>query len=174
MTNCPLCVVSNGVFFEDEICKAIVPPLSASLGHLILFPKKHYQIIEQVPDYEIGHLFNIANKLSVLIFESLKVQGTNIIIHNGVSAGQLIPHFCIHIIPRSESDNLNFEWTPKKISQQEMLSIASKIKKSASDIGPFQKEKKKESIKPEKKVSEKLVSSDKENNYLLKKIKRIP
>ncbi len=174
MTDCILCNVDKGVVFEDDKCKAILPPTPAVPGHIILFPKEHFQIIEQVPDFLVAHMFNIANKLSIASFECVQAQGSNILINNGVAAGQLIPHFSIHIIPRSEKDSLNFDWNPKQMNQEQMSTIELKIKKAAKDIGGFELKEKKAPIKLEDKAPKKIKSSDKGENYLLKQINRIP
>ena len=89
-------------------------------GHTILFTKKHYPIIEEVPNKTAAHLLVIANKLSTAIFESVACHGTNIIIENGTAAGQMIPHVSVHIIPRNEDDKLNLEWQPKKLSSDDI------------------------------------------------------
>lgn len=172
---CALCdEIKSGKnkIYEDKDTYAIITPSPASPGHIILFPKKHYQILEQIPDYELAHLFDVANKMSTAVFESLKVQGTNIIIQNGVAAGQSIPHFSLHIIPRNENDCINFLWKPKSLNEEEMSTVELTLKEEAKNIGGFQTEEKTEPIKIEKKVEK--IKPTKEDNYLIKQLDRIP
>ncbi len=172
--NCAICELkkSKELLYEDKDVFAVLSPEPATFGHIIVAPKKHYQIIEQIPDYEFGYLFNIANKLSTAVFEGIGAQGTNIIIQNGVEAGQDIPHVAIHIIPRRENDGLNFEWAPKQLTEEQMSTVELQLKEGAKDIGGFQKEEKAEPIKLDKKP-QKLELSDQEN-YLIKQLRRIP
>ena len=173
MSSCKLCEMDReGLIYEDKDVAAVISKEPASLGHIILYPKKHYPIIEQIPDYEFAHLFHIANKLSVAVFETIGCQGTNIIIQNGVAAGQTIPHVSVHIIPRKEEDGLNFEWDTKKLSEEEMSTVELKVKEETDKIGGFEKEKRKEVIKLDKKKTEKI--SSEEENYLIKQLRRIP
>ena len=173
MTGCKLCEMDmEGLIYEDKDVTAVISKEPASLGHIVLYPKKHYPIIEQIPDYEFAHLFHIANKLSIGVFETIGCHGTNIIIQNGVAAGQTIPHVSIHIIPRKEEDGLNFEWATKKLSEEEMSTVELKVKEEAEKIGGFEKEKRKEAIKLDKKKTEKI--SSEEENYLIKQLRRIP
>ena len=128
MTDCIFCNAVNGEtklekVYEDKEVLAVIHPRGAVPGHIIVIPKKHYQIFEQVPDYEITHIFDVVNKLSIAVFEGVKSAGTNIIIQNGVAGGQEVPHVVIHIIPRSEGDTLDFQWDPKQMTQEEMSSI---------------------------------------------------
>jgi len=173
---CALCEeIKSGKnkIYEDDKVYAIIHPKPASPGHIILFPKKHYQIFEQIPDFEAAYLFETANKLSTAVFESLKVQGTNIIIQNGVASGQSIPHVSLHIIPRKENDGINFQWNPKQLNEEEMSTVELMLKEEAEKIGGFEKEEKKEPIKIETKTK-KIKSPSKGENYLIKQIERIP
>ena len=47
------------LIYEDKELIAVMHPKGAAPGHVIVIPKKHYQIFEQIPDYEVSHLFNI-------------------------------------------------------------------------------------------------------------------
>ncbi|MBW2966359.1 HIT family protein [Candidatus Woesearchaeota archaeon] len=174
---CVFCQAVKGktkleVVYEDEKIIAALHPRPASKGHLIVFSKTHYNIVEQIPDYEIGDIFKKINKLSVAAFEGVKSQGTNIIIQNGVAAGQEIPHVCIHIIPRNENDGINFQWQPKQLTQEEMSTVELTLKQEAENIGGFQKEEKAKPIKLDEKKPEKILSD--EENYLIKQLQRIP
>ncbi|MBF8279741.1 MAG: HIT protein, partial [candidate division NC10 bacterium] len=59
-------------------------------------------------------MFSMSNIISTALFESLNIHGTNILVNNGPEAGQSFAHFIINIIPRTESDGINMEWTPSK------------------------------------------------------------
>lgn len=176
-TDCEFCAVVSGKaesesIYEDENVMAVLHLKPAHPGQIILFPKEHYAILEQIPDYIVDHLFKIANKLSTAVFETFNVQGTNIVVQNGVAAGQSIPHFCINIIPRSEGDGLNFQWEPKKPSKDEVEKALIQIKEQAGNIHPSGFEKKKKKVEPEKEEVKKITG--KEENYLIKQLKKIP
>jgi histidine triad (HIT) family protein len=127
--------------YEDDKVVAILPKNAATIGHVLLIPKDHHPIIEQVPDFIITHLFQVANKLSIVLFEGMNALGTNIIVNNGVAAGQTSSHFMVHIIPRRENDGLDFTWQPKQLSQEELATIEMKVKEETSSIGQFEDEK---------------------------------
>ena len=177
MTSCTLCAIAQGqgkskVVYYDEICIAYLKQMPASAGHMVLIPKKHYTIFEQVPDNEVSHMFKIASKLSTAGFESFGHGGTNIIVQNGEAAGQMHPHFCIEIIPRNENDGLNFLWQPRQLSEEEMSTVELILKEESKNIGSFGKENKPE--KAEEKKTEKLKEEKGKENYLLKSMVRIP
>jgi histidine triad (HIT) family protein len=157
------------IIFQDEKIVAMLSPRPCCQGHIIVMPKEHFAIIEQVPDYLMGYLSRIVNKISIVVFEVFQAKGTNILIQNGVAAGQKTNHFMIHIIPRKENDNLNFQWQPKQLSEEQMSTTEIKLKEESSGIGDFEKEEK----KPVK-VDNEIENIDKEENYLIKQLNRIP
>ncbi len=130
MVDCKLCKVSETKelldiikLYEDDVCIAVLSKKPASICHVILFPKQHATIIEQVSDAHVEHMFGISNKLSQAMFESLNIQGTNIFIQNGTSAGQEDPHFSIHIVARRENDEIKLDWEPKQLTEEEMSTV---------------------------------------------------
>jgi|TARA_Y100000310_G_scaffold218438_1_gene219731 histidine triad (HIT) family protein len=136
---CPFCSIANKsinavTVYEDANVIGILDINPASKGHIILFPKGHYQFLFQVPDNEVSHLFTVVNKLSLAVINGLSAEGTNIFVANGQLAGQNAPHVVVHIIPRYKEDGINFIWEPKKVEQEEMnnisKAISSKIEKT--------------------------------------------
>ncbi len=146
MTECVFCELIKrkaNVLFENEKICLMLSPEPATPGHLIILPKKHFPILEQVPDYVIKEMFVNANKASTALFETLGAQGTNILIQNGEPAGQKHSHAMLNIIPRFENDNLNLSWTPKQANDEEMKTLELQLKGKTGAVGGFQKEKQK-------------------------------
>ena len=159
------------VIYEDDTLIAFLEKSPASYGHIIIAPKQHLPIFENYDDNLVAHIFNIANKISSVLFDSLNIQGTNILINNGPAAGQKYTHFLLNIIPRSEKDGLPLEWKPKKLSEDEMSLAEQQLKSAASNVAVV-KEKKTEVIKNQE--AETLEETDEEENYLIKHLRRIP
>ena len=173
--DCPICkyIKENEVkaLYEDSKVIAFLEEKPCTEGHIVIMPIEHYPILELVPDYVVNHMFQIANRLSKSIFETLNAQGTNILIHNGVAAGQELAHCKVYIIPRKSDDGLDFTWHTKQLEEEEMSTVELSLKEETKFIGSFEDEKA-EPIKQEKE-SETIVESD-EDNYLRKQIERIP
>jgi len=115
--------VQSRKVYEDDSAIAILDVNPANPGHMLIMPKEHYSIMPQMPDEETGHIFAVAKALSNAALRSLEVQGSNIIVANGVAAGQRAQHFMIHLIPRKENDNLNFQMPQKTIEDAELKKI---------------------------------------------------
>lgn len=115
--------VQSKKLYEDDKSVAILDINPANPGHVLLLPKEHYSIMPQLSEEEISHLFVVAKTISNAVLRGLGVQGTNIIVQNGIAAGQKAQHFMIHIIPRKEEDGLNFELPQKKHKEEELEEI---------------------------------------------------
>jgi histidine triad (HIT) family protein len=166
---CDMIKAKKGLLYEDEQIAIMLAPKPATAGHIILAPKIHAPILEQVPDFIIGKLFDKANKVSIAVFETLGAEGTNIIANNGIAAGQSVNHFLLNVLPRKENDGMNFAWQTKQLSEEEMSTIELKLREESKSIGIFEKEKEKpkEAKKPEE-------IKDEGENYLLKQLERLP
>jgi len=135
--NCEICNAiekQSLVFFNNGHVVAMLDPQPVNKGHVLITPVKHIPIFEHANDDLINQLFNVANQISMLLFELLNCHGTNIIINNGIPAGQDRDHFAINIIPRNNNDNLDFSWTPSKADENELSELMDKIKSALNDI----------------------------------------
>jgi len=177
--SCVVCQILEGKVpshkvYEDEDALAILDVNGANPGHCFVIPKKHYPILEQIPDFEVNKLFQIANKISMAIFEVLGVQGTNLFVTNGVPAGQKVAHFMINVIPRNENDGVNLQWQPKQLSEEEMSTVELKLKEGSKNVGGFQSAEPEEKPKVKKETVETISEEEGEENYLLKQLRKIP
>ena len=181
---CEYCEIADGkgkaeILYQDDDLVVAVKDLGVTPGQITVFPKKHATIMEMVSDEVLEKCSVMANKVSIAVFEGLGAQGTNIIVQNGLAAGQKIPHFAIEIIPRQENDGLNLQWEPKQLMEDEMestfLALKEGVEKGVEPIKEEKKEEKKSSDKSDdkKEDSEKKKKEDKDN-YMIKQLRRIP
>ena len=122
--------VQSKKVYDDEEVIAILDVNPANPGHLLIMPKEHYSIMPQIPEDEVGHIFMVAKALSNASLRALEVQGSNIIVANGVAAGQRAQHFMVHLIPRKENDNINFQIPQKTIPEQELKKVRDLLSKN--------------------------------------------
>jgi histidine triad (HIT) family protein len=125
---CIFCQIVSGKVqsrkvYEDEEVIAVLDVNPANPGHILIMPREHYSIMPQIPDDEVGHIFTVAKALSNASLRALEVQGANLVVANGVAAGQRAQHFMIHLIPRKENDNLGFQIPQKPIPEQELKKV---------------------------------------------------
>ena len=115
--------VQSRKIYEDNHVIAVLDVNPANPGHMLIMPREHYSIMPQMPDSEVGHIFAVVKALSNAALRSLEVQGSNIIVANGVAAGQRAQHFMVHLLPRKENDSLDFQVPQKTIDDAELKKI---------------------------------------------------
>jgi histidine triad (HIT) family protein len=156
---CELIRAGNKVY-EDELIVALLHDRPAAIGHMLVIPKEHAPIIENVPDPVVSRMFQVANRLSSVAFDALGAMGTNILLNNGAGAGQEENHCMLHIIPRRENDNVNLQWQPRQASDDELSTAELMIADAA---------------KPDKpQIVEELAKPQVAEDYLLRSLRRIP
>ncbi|MEM4242300.1 MAG: HIT domain-containing protein [Candidatus Woesearchaeota archaeon] len=98
--------VASKKVYEDDLVVAVLDINPANPGHVLIIPKEHYVIMPQIPEDVLAHIGMVAKGISHAQLRSLKAQGTNIFVANGVTAGQRAQHFMMHVIPRMENDGV--------------------------------------------------------------------
>ena len=96
--------IGSKIIFENEHNIAFLDIYPVSKWHTIVIPKNHYPNLEKIPDEELSRLYKDIKKVALFIRQKLNVDGYNILQNNFKAAGQIINHFHVHIIPRSEND----------------------------------------------------------------------
>lgn len=120
--------------YDDSKIIAILDINPATEGHVLLMPKEHYAIMPQVPEDELDHLFVSTKKLSQIALKAIGAKGTNIVVQNGVAAGQKAQHFMVHLIPRKEKDGLNLVLEKKSISDNDYNTVRERLRKRINEL----------------------------------------
>ncbi len=124
------------LYIDEELVVAVKDKVLAP-GQITVFPRAHYTILEMVPELILAKCSVVANKVSMALFESLGCHGTNIVIANGISAGQSVPHFGIEVVPRIPDDTVGLRWEGKQFSDDEFeivgRALVEDISRAAAD-----------------------------------------
>ena len=109
--DCIFCKIAKGeipVDFVEETNNfvAFLDNNPISEGHTVIIPKEHFVNFLDLPSSLGSELSDIIKKIAN---ERLKqgVEGFNLLMRNGSSAGQEIFHAHIHVIPRKKGDGIN-------------------------------------------------------------------
>jgi len=126
--NCIFCKIIKGEIpgkpvYDDEYCFCLLDINPATEGHVLILPKTHYQIMPQIPEDVIGHMFKVAKAISQAQLKAFKAQGTTIMAANGVIAGQKAPHFMIHVFPRRQDDKIGMVLPKYKLTPQQLQEL---------------------------------------------------
>ena len=96
--------IPSKILYQNNNTIAFLDIFPISQGHTIVIPKKHYTNLETIPINELHEVMETVKIVSNLIYKNLNIDGYNILQNNYKAAGQVINHFHVHIIPRSNAD----------------------------------------------------------------------
>ncbi len=85
--------------YEDENFIAFLDIDPVNNGHSLIVPKQKALNIIEDTDFVRANILNVAQKVSLNIKEKLNASGVKIVMNNGVSAGQVVFHTHLHVIP---------------------------------------------------------------------------
>jgi len=109
--DCIFCKVIKGEVptekvYEDDNFIGILDINPKAEGHTLIFPKKHFKTILDMPSSLGGEMLDAVKKVSLNLINHGKGDGFNLIVNNNEVAGQIVGHVHVHIIPRREGDGL--------------------------------------------------------------------
>ncbi|PIN79567.1 hypothetical protein COV16_03465, partial [Candidatus Woesearchaeota archaeon CG10_big_fil_rev_8_21_14_0_10_34_8] len=126
---CPFCKIVKGDIpskkvYEDDLLLGVLDINPAAKGHILLMPKEHYPIMPLIPPETFEHLFKKTRIISKSVKEGMLLFGDTVYIANGYAAGQQSSHFMLHIIPREQTDGLDFFTLKKGVVDEDKLEEA--------------------------------------------------
>jgi len=106
MENCIFCKIAKGEIpadkiYEDKDFLAFLDIRPVSHGHILIIPKEHIVWMQDVGDEMISKIFILTKKIMIAVRKGLSCD----YVLESV-AGNEVPHFHIHLIPRYFNDGL--------------------------------------------------------------------
>lgn len=86
--------------YEDDQVMAFLDISQVTKGHTLIIPKKHFENLLDCDDEILMHMTKVAKMLGKRIMERTHANGMNFLSNMNEVAGQSVPHFHIHLIPR--------------------------------------------------------------------------
>jgi len=92
--------IPSDKIYENDSTFAFLDINPLSPGHTLLITKKPYENLLETPTEEAGALIKPLQKISKAVKKATGADGVKIVSNNGESAGQIVFHTHIHIIPK--------------------------------------------------------------------------
>lgn len=127
MDNCIFCKIIKGEIpsmkvHEDEHTLVFMDIAKDVDGHMVAIPKKHVKNILDCDGDTLNQLMATVKKVSNHCVDNCNYDGVNLLNASDESAGQSVPHFHIHIIPRRNDDSVD-AWPQFEGAKQELEEI---------------------------------------------------
>lgn len=136
--DCTFCKILRGelpaaLVLDDGRTCAFLDTRPLFPGHCLLIPKQHVETLLDLPQDQVGPLFQNAQRLAKALELGLGADGSFVAVNNRIS--QSVPHLHVHVVPRRRKDGLKgFFWprTPYR-SEAEMFEIRDKLRHALED-----------------------------------------
>lgn len=132
MRDCIFCKIIEGFvpcmkIYEDEHTYSFMDIAKDVDGHILVVPKVHMKNILDCDEETLINLMRTVKRISNHLIDNCGYDGVNILNASDESAGQSVPHFHIHIIPRRKNDGID-GWPKFEGAKEEITEIWEKIK----------------------------------------------
>jgi histidine triad (HIT) family protein len=118
--------------YRDEVVTAFMDLFPVNAGHLLVVPNEHTMLIDGIEEDTLREMFSVSRMLAGGLRRSgLRCEGVNLLLADGRSAGQVILHSHLHVIPRFHGDEcgLRLHAGPiKESSRAELEAVASRLR----------------------------------------------
>ncbi len=102
---CPFCEnseIGERTIIEDEFAKAFPSIQPIVPGHILIIPKRHVSKFEDLNKDELDSVFKLMDLIKKALTKIFDAEGFNIAWNESETAGQSVPHFHLHIVPRKK------------------------------------------------------------------------
>jgi histidine triad (HIT) family protein len=134
--SCIFCRIVAGeipaeVVAKDEGAVAFLDIQPLADGHVVIVPRKHAALVEEMSREDAASLFRTVVRLVGPVRKALGADATTIGVNDGEASGQTIPHVHVHIVPRWKGDGAGTVHTisPRK-TKRTVAEAAAAIRKA--------------------------------------------
>lgn len=116
MADCVFCKLLDGSLaaswvYRDELCAAFMDVRPLTAGHLLIIPVQHAGSLTEVKVETAAQMMRVAHRLDRALRESgIRCEGVNLIIADGVAAGQEVFHVHMHVFPAYRNDGFGLQF----------------------------------------------------------------
>ncbi|MEG2307037.1 MAG: HIT family protein [Erysipelotrichaceae bacterium] len=119
--------IPSNILYEDEDVIAFLDISQVTKGHTLVLPKKHTENFNSVDSETLAKMIQVAQTLSIHLVKTLDAAGMNILSNMNEVAGQSVPHFHIHLIPRYREDD-SIQIVFHESENQDLLALQKQLK----------------------------------------------
>ncbi len=111
---CTLPEIKERQIVENDLAWAFLTNIPITPGHTLVVPKRCVGKYEDLIPEEKLAIEDLRMKIVKALTKLYGAEGFNIAWNVNKMAGQSVPHFHLHIVPRKEGDEGIYEYEPRK------------------------------------------------------------
>lgn len=115
--SCPYCelpAIKERMITNNDLAWAFPTNIPIVPGHVLIAPIRCAATFDELTQEEIAAIFDLREKLKTALVKAFGATGFNYAWNEGKLAGQSVPHFHLHMLPRKEGDTGITEYEPRK------------------------------------------------------------
>ncbi len=113
--------------YEDDMCLAFMDIMPQVPGHVLIIPKYPAVNFLDIDSSYAQAIITLAPKIAKAVIAAVNAPGFMIAQLNGSAAGQTVPHYHMHILPRHAGLDMNLH-AREMADMDELTRLAEKIK----------------------------------------------
>jgi len=125
-------------FTENALAFAVLTNIPITPGHSLIIPKRTVANFAELTDQEVLAIHDLTTEVMTLLQLEFEAEGFNCAWNQGADYGQSIPHYHLHIVPRTPGDQGVYDYDPRKFlyrpgsravtPEEELNLLAAKLK----------------------------------------------
>jgi histidine triad (HIT) family protein len=132
-SGCLFCKICRGEIpsqriHEDDLTVAFLDVDQVNPGHTIVAIKPHLERIVDLSPDQAAAAFRAVDRIARAVDRAFKPAGLMIVQRSGAASGQTIPHFHLHVLPRTANDGVHLTWPRRSPPADELASLAQQIR----------------------------------------------
>lgn len=137
---CSIPEIKKRAIYANDIVWAFPTNIPITPGHTLISPQRCVKKFEDLTQEEKLAIFDLAEKMMKALRMVYGAEGFNCVWNQEKLAGQSVPHFHLHIIPRKEGDTGLLGYDPRSmiyrtgdrepIPEEELLQVRDEIRKN--------------------------------------------
>ncbi|HTE85903.1 MAG TPA: HIT family protein [Dehalococcoidia bacterium] len=123
---------------ELEQSLAFLPARQHGTGHVLVIPRRHAPTLIDLDSAEAAAIMQQVHRVARAIAKAYDPAGLNVFQNNGVTAGQTVPHYHVHIVPSYAGDPAGRIFRAEEFERrphEELLTIAEKVRAQLEPAG---------------------------------------
>jgi len=114
--------------WEDDAHLAFLDIRPMARGHTLVIPKEAKAQLHELSDESAAALGRALPRICRAVKQVTGCAGYNVLQNNGSSAHQEVMHVHFHIIPKSQSDGLDMQWSPGSLDTDDGAALAAALR----------------------------------------------
>lgn len=110
---CELRTIRDRVIYENDLVRAFPTNIPITLGHTLIVPQRCVRTLSGLTQAEVIAISRLAKRIQKALREFFGAKAFNMCWNEGRIAGQTVPHFHLHIIPRKDGDSGLSDYDPR-------------------------------------------------------------